>query len=64
VGYSKLVRQKNLRVLLLVLLSVSDCKRLDTCFYFIITNFHRDLEPQVKVSRDMSSPAFTQYTFD
>ena len=42
-GYGKLVRQKQLRkALLLVLLSVSACKCIDTRLYFIITNFHRE----------------------
>jgi len=42
-GYSKLVRQKQLRkALLLVFLSVNDCKHLDTRLYFININFHRE----------------------
>jgi len=62
-GYSKLVRQKQLRkALLLVLLSVSDYKRVYTTLYFIITNIHVKLKPQVKVSHGMNSPAFTLYT--
>jgi len=28
--------------------------------YFIITNFHTELKPQVKVSHGMNFPAFTQ----
>ena len=43
-------------------LSVSDYKRVYTSLYFIITNFHTELKPQVKISRDMNSPAFTLYT--
>ena len=58
--YSKLVRQKHLRkALLLVLLSVSDYKPLDTTLYFIITNLHKELKPQANASHDMNSPAFT-----
>jgi len=54
------VRQKYLRkALLLVLLSVSDYKYLDTSLYFIITNLHTELEPQVNASHDMNSLAFT-----
>jgi len=34
--------------LLLVLLSVSDYKRLEKSLYFMITNFHMELKPQVK----------------
>jgi len=60
VTYSKLVRQKQLRkALLLVLLSVSDYKHLDTSLYFIITNLHKELKPKVNASHDMNSPAFT-----
>jgi len=48
VTYSKLVGQKHLRkALLLVLLSVSDYKHLDTSLHFIITNLHTELKPQV-----------------
>jgi len=55
-----LVRQKHLRkALLLVLLLVSDYKHLDTSLYFIITNLHTELKPQVNASRDMNSLAFT-----
>jgi len=43
----------------LFLLSDSDYKRLDISLYFIITNFHSDPKPQVKVSYGMNSPAFT-----
>jgi len=58
--YSKLVRQKHLRkVLLLVLLSVSDCKHLDTSLCFIITNLHTELKPQVNASHDINFLAFT-----
>jgi len=42
--------------------SVSEYKRLDASLYFIITNFHTELKPQVKVSHDMNSPAFMLYT--
>jgi len=60
VTYSKLVRQKQLRkALLLVLLSVSDCKRLDTSLYFIIINLHTELKPQVNARHDMKSLAFS-----
>jgi len=38
-----MVRQKHLRkVLLPVLLSISDYKRLHTSLYFIVTNFHTE----------------------
>jgi len=58
--YSKLVRQKQLRkALLLVLLSVSDYKHLDASLYFIITNLHTELKPQVNARYDMNSLAFT-----
>jgi len=60
VTYSKLVRQKHLRkALLLVLLSVNGCKHLDTGLYFIITNLHTELKPQVNASHDMKSLALT-----
>jgi len=60
VTYSKLVRQKHLRkALLLVLLSVSDYKHLDTSLYFIITNFHTELKPQVNASHDENFLALT-----
>jgi len=42
-----------------VFLSVSDCKHLDTSLYFIITNLHTELKPQVNASHDMNSLAFT-----
>jgi len=42
-GYSMLVRQKQLRKALLLLLSVSDCKRVYTSLYFIITIFTRSV---------------------
>jgi len=59
VTHSKLVRQKQLRIaLLLVLLSVSDYKHLDTSLYFII-NLHAKLKPQVNARYDMNSLAFT-----
>jgi len=61
-GYSKLAHQKQLRkLLLLVLLSVSDYKRAYASLYFIITNFHMELKPQVKVSHSMNSRAFVLY---
>jgi len=42
-----------------------DYKRLDRSFAFIIANFHTELKPQVNVSQDMNSLAFTQcITFD
>jgi len=41
----------------LFLFSVIDYKRSNTTLYFIITNFHMELKPQVKVSNDMNSPA-------
>jgi len=48
VTYSKLVGQKHLqKASLLVLLSVSDYKHLDTSLYFIIPNLHTELQPQV-----------------
>jgi len=54
------VRRKQLRkALFLVLISVSDYKRLDTSLYFIINNLHTELKPQVNASHDMSSLAFT-----
>jgi len=57
------VRQKQLRkALLIVLLSVSNYKRLYTSSYFIITNFHTELKPQVNVSHYMNSPTFALYT--
>jgi len=60
VTHSKLVRQKQLRKgLLLVLLSVSDYKHLDTSLYFIVINLHTELKPQVNARYDMNSPAFT-----
>jgi len=50
VRYSRLVRQKQLwKALLLVLLSVSDYKRIDRSSCFIITSFHTELKPQVNV---------------
>jgi len=53
------------KALLLVLLSVSDYKRVYASLYFITTNFHTELKPQVKVSHGMTSPAFALYaTFD
>ena len=58
--YIKLVRQKQLRkALLLLVLSVSGYKHLDTTLYFIITNLHTELKPQVNASHDMNSLAFT-----
>jgi len=42
----------------LVLLSVSDYKRLDTSLYFIIAELHTELKPQVNVSHNMNSPAY------
>ena len=58
--YSKLVRQNHLRkALLLLFLSVSDYKHLDASLYFIITNLHTDLKPQVNASHDMNSLEFT-----
>jgi len=61
-GYSKLAHQKQLRkVLLLVLLSVSDYLRAYASLYFIITNFHMELKPQVKVSHGMNYLAFILY---
>jgi len=63
VRYSKLVRQKQLRkALLLVLLSVDDYKRLDSSSCFIFTSFRTELKPGVNVSHDMNSPTFTLYT--
>jgi len=57
------VRQKQLRnTLLLFLLAVSDYKWLDTCLYFIITNFHTELKPQAKVSHDMNFLTLTLHT--
>jgi len=62
-GYSKLVHQKQLRkALFLVLLSVSDYKRVHVSLYFIITIFTRHLKHHVKVSHGMNSPAFTLCT--
>jgi len=61
--YSKLMRLKQLRkALFLVLLSVSDHKRLDTSLYFIIICFHTELKPQLSIIHDMNSPTFTLYT--
>jgi len=57
--YSKLVRQKQLRKAVLLFLSVSDYKHLDASLYFIITNLHTDLKPQVNASHDMNSLTFT-----
>jgi len=55
VGYSKLVSQKRLRkALILVLLSVIDYKRVYTRVYFIITNFHTEHKPQVKIRSAMA----------
>jgi len=60
VTYSKLVRQKHLRkALLLLFLLVSDYRHLDTSLYFIITNLHTELKPQLNASHDMNSLAFT-----
>jgi len=57
------MRQKQLRkAWLLVLLSVSDYKRLRTSLYFITTNFHTELKPQVNVIHDINAPVFTLYT--
>jgi len=54
------VRQKQLRkALLLVLLSVSDYKRLDTSLYLIMINLHTKLKPQVNARYDMNPLAFT-----
>jgi len=54
------VRQKPLRkALLLVLLSVSDYKHLDTSLYFIIISLQTKLKPQVNARYDMNSLAFT-----
>jgi len=67
VGYSTLVRQIRLqKALILVLLSVIDYKGVYTSVYFIITNFHTEYKPQVKVRSaiGMNSPAFTIYTRD
>jgi len=36
--------------------------RIDTSSYFIITDFHTELKPQVNVSHDMNFPTFTLYT--
>jgi len=41
------------------LLSVSDYKHLDTSLYFIITNLHTELRPQVNANHDMKSLALT-----
>jgi len=42
---------------------VSDHKRLDTSLYFMITNFHTELnKPQENVNHVMNSPTFTLYT--
>ena len=58
-GYSNLVRQKQLRqALLLILLSVSDNKRGYTSLYFIILNFRTELN----LSLGMNSLAFAPYT--
>ena len=58
--YSKLVRHKHLRkALLLVFLSVSHYKRLDTSLHFIIINLHTELTPQVNARYDMNSLTFT-----
>ena len=58
--FNKLVRQKQLeKAFLLALLSVSDYNPLDTNFYFIITTFHTELKPQVKIDHGINSPAFT-----
>jgi len=43
--YRKLVHKKPYSWFLL---SVGDYKRLDTSLYFMITNFHMELKPQVK----------------
>jgi len=43
-------------------LSVSDHKSLGRSLYFISTNFHTELKPQVNVSHNMNSPVFTLYT--
>jgi len=40
----------------LFLLAVSEYKWLYTSLYFIITDFHTELKPQVKVSHYMNSP--------
>jgi len=40
---------------------VSDYKQLDTRSYFIITNFHTELERQENISHVMNSPTATLY---
>jgi len=55
VTYSKHLR----KALLLVLLSVSDYKHLDTSLYFAIINLHTELKPQVNASHEMNSLALT-----
>jgi len=58
------MRQKQLRkALLLVLLSVSDYKRVYTSSYFIVTTSTRSIKPQVKVSHCRNSPEFTLYVW-
>jgi len=54
--------ETGVKALLLVLLSVSVYKRLDTSLYVIIADFHTVLKPQVKVSHSMNSPVYTLYT--
>ena len=41
------------------LLAVNDCKRLDASLYFIITNLHTELKPQMQVGHDMNSITLT-----
>jgi len=36
--------------------------RVSTSLLFIVTNFHTDLKPQVKVNHDMNSTAIALYT--
>jgi len=36
-----------------------DYKHFDTILYFIITNLHTELKPQINASHDMHSLAFT-----
>jgi len=42
-------------------LPVSDYKRSDTSWFFIVTNLHTELKPQVKISHVINSLTLTLY---
>jgi len=55
------LKKQQRKALRLGLLSVNDCKRVYTSLYFIITNFHTALKPQIKVSHSVNCPGFSLY---